>query len=149
MVGGQLSDVQEGAVLVWLGSATLREDGDFQMGNPPGSPRATRTAPTSARVWPARATGRDGDDEILAGAPEFDEPLAADEGRAALWNGSTTWSIRTAVRNAAWSLELHQAAPTRRDGGGRGRRRRRLLRRFLVGAPDYDNTGISGPGEAG
>jgi hypothetical protein len=148
-------EVDEGAVLVWLGHQDLvsRPDGD-----PSNVDWIAQSNQAQAHLGESVASAgdvdRDGDDEVLAGAPGFDGMLGgtpvADEGIVWMWPGSPIFESTPdgTPANASFHLEigvagahLGAAVAGAGDVDGDG------FADFLVSAPDYDNPFVAGTKE--
>ncbi len=142
--------VDEGAVYVWLGSQFITNVPDAAA-NPDWIAQSDQaTAHLGASVASAGDTDRDGDDEILAGAPDWDQPGYVDSGIALMWRGSPVLeSTADGTRlNASWSMGLgiagdrfgtSVAGAGDVDGDG--------FADMLVGAADYNNPFVAGTKE--
>ena len=104
---------------------------------PPGRPRATRPAPTSATRWRRRATSTATATPTSSSARRYYDNGQTDEGRAFVYHGSAAGLAADAgldgrERPGGRLLRL-------RGGDGGGRQRRRLLATSSSARHDYDN----------
>ena len=145
---GQLD---EGAVYVWLGSQFITNvpDGPVDPVWIAQSNQADAHLGVSVASW--GDVDRDGDDEVLVGAPDWDAPgPIANAGIALLWKGSPVFESTAdgTPANASWSIGFGSAGDRYGasvafagdvDGDG--------FSDILVGAPDYDNPFVTGTRE--
>jgi len=138
----------EGAVLVWLGGLGFPLD-------PPGTAiNADWTAQSNqagahlgTSVANADDVDADGDDEVLAGAPDWDGPGVVDEGSALLWMGSPAFASTAdgTPANSGYRYERHSTSVTGAAGAhlgasvaGFGDVDADGYADFGFGAPDFD-----------
>jgi hypothetical protein len=142
----------EGAVFIWLGNADFENDpdGNANPGIAPGTNfdwvawSNQAGAHLGESVANAFDVDRDGDDDILAGAPDFDAPIfpggstQIDLGVVLLWNFSAATPLNSPA-TAVWSLFSEQAGSKHGqsvagigdfDGDG--------YADVIVGAPSWD-----------
>jgi hypothetical protein len=140
-----LPQLEEGAVLVWLGSQFLDSDPDGDASDADWVGQSDQAgAHLGESVAASGDADGDGDDEILAGAPEWDSNLGGpvvDAGIALMWNGHINLASQPdgTRANAPFSFELgaagaHVGASVAIagdiDGDG--------FADLLIGAPDFD-----------
>jgi hypothetical protein len=143
---------EEGAVLVWLGSQFLDSDPDGDASDVDWLGQSDQaSAHLGESVAAAGDVDGDGDDEILAGAPDWDSNLGGpvfDAGIALMWNGHPTLqSSPDGTRaNAPFHFELAAAGArlgasvaSAGDLDGDG------FADLLLGAPNFDSPFVAGP----
>ncbi len=141
IVGARLYDnlhIDEGRAYVFLGSSV-------GLGTVPAwtaGPDQERAAFGSS-VASAGDVNRDGYADVIVGAPDFDSPFNADEGRAFLYLGSAAgpstladWSAGSGLYSSAYGFSVASAGDVNGDG----------YSDLVVGAPLYDNLGFPDEG---
>jgi hypothetical protein len=144
----------EGAVLVWLGSQFLGNTPDGDAGSADWVAQSNQGgANLGESVANAGDVDSDSDDEVLAGAPNWDGNLGGpvvDAGIAFMWQGHPTFESTPdgTPANVLWKMELGVAgAHVGASVAGIGDVDGDSFADVAVGAPEYNNPFIVGTNE--
>ena len=141
--GAESGSGDEGAVLVWLGGLNFIFD---PLGTALNADWTAQSNQSGARLGRSVANAgdvdADGDDEVLAGAPDWDGPGRVDEGSVLLWKGSPAFASTAdgTPANAGFHYE-HGAAGAHLGASvaGIGDLEADGFADIAFGAPDFDS----------
>lgn len=146
-------EANEGAVLVWLGSQFLGNTPDGDASSADWIAQSNQSgANLGESVANAGDVDADSDDEVLAGAPNFDGKLGGpivDSGIAYMWYGSPVFESTAdgTPANAQWKIEIGVAgARLGAAVAGAGDVDGDSYADVIVRAPDYNNPFVVGNG---